>query len=152
MSRQVSAVPPALAEGSNWLQRALIETAKMASLTTGTYLAPQLRHFAGRRGGNTYDTRWRKASMSSSNGHSVHVHGNGEQADESNVRQRDLLRIVLVPGLAYDAPAEEALLARVAQRVGPMRVVVQKVPAVPRTANGKLQAVVSLVARPSERE
>ena len=44
--------PAGTRQGSNWLRRVLIEAAKAASLTKGTYLSAQFRHIAARRGAN----------------------------------------------------------------------------------------------------
>ncbi len=58
----------------------------------------------------------------------------------------DTLRVLYVPTAAY-APADgEALIGRIHDRVGPeMRVVLEAVPSIPRTANGKFRAVISEV-------
>jgi len=58
----------------------------------------------------------------------------------------DTLRVLYVPTPAYTPGDGEALIDRIHDRVGPaMRVVLEAVPAIPRTANGKFRAVISEV-------
>jgi hypothetical protein len=45
---------------------------------------------------------------------------------------------------------EQLIVERIQQRMGAVRVLVERVPEVPRTANGKLRAVVSRLS-PAER-
>jgi len=60
----------------------------------------------------------------------------------------DTLRVLYVPTAAYTPGDGEALIGRIHDRVGPaMRVVLEAVPAIPRTANGKFRAVISEVNR-----
>lgn len=62
---------------------------------------------------------------------------------ESQIIQerRDLVRVrvALAPGFAPDY--ESTIVARVRERMGNVRVVVEQVTEIPRTANGKLRAV-----------
>nr|MBP8949340.1 hypothetical protein [Promineifilum sp.] len=61
---------------------------------------------------------------------------------------RDTLRVLYVPTAAYTTADGEALIARIHDRVGgDMRVELEAVEAIPRTASGKFRAVVSHVAR-----
>lgn len=67
-----------------------------------------------------------------------------EGVRESQIIQeeRDLIRVLvaLAPGFARDYAV--TLTARVRERMGDVRVIVEPLPEVPRTANGKLRAVV----------
>jgi phenylacetate-CoA ligase len=55
----------------------------------------------------------------------------------------DRLRVKVVPAPGFAAAAEAAIVARVQERVGPMRVVVEVVEAIPRTRHGKFRAVIN---------
>ena len=61
---------------------------------------------------------------------------------------RDTLRVLYAPTDAYTPADGEALVGRIHDRVGPeMTVVLEAVDAVPRTANGKFRAVISLLPK-----
>jgi phenylacetate-CoA ligase len=59
----------------------------------------------------------------------------------------DRIRVLYVPTAAYSQADGEALVRRIHDRVGEVEVVLQEVGEVPRTANGKFRAVVSLVGK-----
>ena len=60
----------------------------------------------------------------------------------------DTLRVLYVPTEAYTEEDGSSLIQRIHDRTGDdMRVILQAVEAVPRTANGKFRAVISLVGR-----
>lgn len=61
----------------------------------------------------------------------------------------DLLRVLCVPA-GEMSPADESLLTeRLRQRLGPVRVIVERVASIPRGANGKFRAVVSRLDQPT---
>ena len=63
----------------------------------------------------------------------------------------DTLRVLYVPTAAYTTADGEALIARIHDRVGgEMRVMLEPVDEIPRSAGGKFRAVVSHVARQGE--
>jgi acyl-coenzyme A synthetase/AMP-(fatty) acid ligase len=60
--------------------------------------------------------------------------------------ERDRVRILVVPAPAYGSATVEEIVRRVQQRLTPaMRVDVERVDAIPRTAAGKFQAVISRI-------
>lgn len=61
----------------------------------------------------------------------------------------DRLRVLYVPTADYSAQDGEALVRRIHDRVGDMDVVLEPVAEVPRTANGKFRAVISLLGSPT---
>jgi phenylacetate-CoA ligase len=61
----------------------------------------------------------------------------------------ELIRVLVVPGLAFTQRHERKLIAAVRERVGNMVVQIEKVSEIPRSANGKFRAVISNV-KPDE--
>jgi phenylacetate-CoA ligase len=59
----------------------------------------------------------------------------------------DLIRVKLVPGARFTPQARNLLCERLKMRVGDIRIVVDLVDDIPRSANGKFRAVVSQVSR-----
>lgn len=59
----------------------------------------------------------------------------------------DLIRVLVVAAPQFAAEHEQALIAAVRERVGNIRVRVERVASIPRTANGKFRAVISQVRR-----
>jgi phenylacetate-CoA ligase len=59
----------------------------------------------------------------------------------------DYLRVLVVPGLGFSNDHERVLLRALAERVGPMTIRIERVPGIPRSANGKYKAVISKVER-----
>ncbi|MGH7607744.1 MAG: hypothetical protein ACREME_10415, partial [Gemmatimonadales bacterium] len=64
--------------------------------------------------------------------------------------QLDLLRVRVAPAPGFDATHERTIAERIRERLGDVRVTVQRVPDVPRTPNGKFRAIVSRLT-PAER-
>ena len=64
---------------------------------------------------------------------------------ESQIIQEapDRLRVLYVPARGFTAEVESSITDRLRERVGPMRIVMEQVDAIPRTRNGKFRAVVS---------
>lgn len=60
----------------------------------------------------------------------------------------DRFRVLVVPGPGYGPATAAAIVARLRDRVGEVRVQVEEVADLPRTANGKFQAVISRVTDP----
>ena len=56
--------------------------------------------------------------------------------------------MLVVPGPGYGPAAAAVIVARLRDRVGDVRVQVEEVTELPRTANGKFQAVISRVTNP----
>jgi phenylacetate-CoA ligase len=54
----------------------------------------------------------------------------------------DVLRVRVSPAPGYDAETENTIIERLQERMGDVRVLVDRVAEVPRTANGKLRAIV----------
>jgi len=54
----------------------------------------------------------------------------------------DRIRVRYVPGVGFGAADAASLVERLRDRMGPMQVVLEEVPAIARTANGKFRAVV----------
>ncbi len=72
---------------------------------------------------------------------------------EAQIIQEDLdtLRVLYVPTATYSETDGASLVQRIRDRTGDdMRVILEAVEAVPRTANGKFRAVISLVDREEE--
>jgi phenylacetate-CoA ligase len=63
----------------------------------------------------------------------------------------DHLLVRVVPADGFGPTTEEAILEALQETVGPMRATVERIRSIPRGANGKFKAVVSLLT-PSERE
>ena len=63
----------------------------------------------------------------------------------------DQLRVRYVPAPDYTPAAGEAIVARLQERLGPMKVVLEPLAEVPRTANGKFRAVICKLS-PEERK
>lgn len=63
----------------------------------------------------------------------------------------DLLRVRVSPAPGYGAATERTIIERLRERMGDIRVVVERVTEVPRTENGKLRAIVCNLS-PDERE
>jgi phenylacetate-CoA ligase len=57
----------------------------------------------------------------------------------------DLIRMLIVPAPGFTPAHERALIAALRDRVGAMEVRIERVPSIPRTANGKFRAVISKV-------
>jgi phenylacetate-CoA ligase len=55
---------------------------------------------------------------------------------------RDMVRVRLAPAPGFDAATERTIIQRLKDRMGDVRVIVDRVAEVPRTANGKLRAIV----------
>jgi phenylacetate-CoA ligase len=66
---------------------------------------------------------------------------------EAQIVQESLefVRMLVVPATGFAASHEEVLITALRERVGNMRVALEKVAAIPRTANGKFRAVISKV-------
>lgn len=62
----------------------------------------------------------------------------------------DLLRVLVAPAPDFDDDHEQVIVERLRQRMGAVRVLVERVPEVPRSSNGKLRAVVSRLS-PAQR-
>jgi phenylacetate-CoA ligase len=64
---------------------------------------------------------------------------------QSQIVQEELglLRVRIAPDDAFGTRHEQAITARVRERMGNVKVVVERVTEVPRTATGKLRAIVS---------
>ena len=63
----------------------------------------------------------------------------------------DVLRVRVTPAPGFTAATEQTIVARLKQRMGEVRVIIDRVPEVPRTANGKLRAIICNLST-SERE
>jgi phenylacetate-CoA ligase len=57
----------------------------------------------------------------------------------------DLIRVLVVPAREFTVRHEQELIAAVRERVGNIKVRVERVDGIPRTANGKFRAVISKV-------
>ncbi|MBK8169281.1 MAG: phenylacetate--CoA ligase family protein [Sandaracinaceae bacterium] len=63
----------------------------------------------------------------------------------------DHVRILYVPADNYSDEAGRSMVTRLQERLGPVNVTLERRDELPRTANGKFRAVISLVKRPSTR-
>ncbi|MGH7528936.1 MAG: hypothetical protein ACREMN_00990, partial [Gemmatimonadales bacterium] len=61
--------------------------------------------------------------------------------------QLDLIRVLVAATPAFTAEHERSIASGVRSRLGDVRVIVDRVDAVPRTANGKLRAIVCNLPR-----
>lgn len=59
----------------------------------------------------------------------------------------DRVRVRYVPAAGYSAADDATITARIRERLGDVTVILEPVPAIPRTANGKLRAVVCALSR-----
>jgi phenylacetate-CoA ligase len=73
---------------------------------------------------------------------------------EAQVIQESLegLRVLVVPALGYSAETGEVIRARLRERVGNMKIDLETVDAVPRSANGKYRVIVSRLGRTAPAE
>ena len=62
----------------------------------------------------------------------------------------DLLRIRVTPAPGFTAATEQTIVSRLKERMGDVRVIIDRVAEVPRTANGKLRAIICNLS-PSQR-
>src|SRR5262249_49428042 len=58
----------------------------------------------------------------------------------------EVIRVLVVPGPAFNVGHEKALVAALRERVGDRKIQVEKITNIPRTANGKFRAVISKVS------
>lgn len=61
----------------------------------------------------------------------------------------DSFRIRLVPAQKYSSKTDSEITKRLQQRVGDVKVMVEIVPTIPRLANGKFRAVISMISNPN---
>ncbi|MGH7531167.1 MAG: phenylacetate--CoA ligase family protein [Gemmatimonadales bacterium] len=54
----------------------------------------------------------------------------------------DLVRVRIAPAVGFTRSTERTIIARLRERLGDLRVIVERVAEVPRTANGKVRAVI----------
>jgi phenylacetate-CoA ligase len=57
----------------------------------------------------------------------------------------DLVRVLVVPAPGFQAVHQDGLVSALNARLGNMEVRIERVPEIPRSANGKFRAVVSKV-------
>jgi phenylacetate-CoA ligase len=62
----------------------------------------------------------------------------------------DFLRVLVVPAAGFDDGHERTIAGRIRERLGEIEVAVERAPAIQRTSNGKLRAIVSRLT-PAER-
>ena len=67
---------------------------------------------------------------------------NGVRQSQIVQEKIDLLRVLIAPAPGYNPAIARTIVERLRQRMGEVNVVVDEVPEVPRTSNGKLRAVV----------
>jgi phenylacetate-CoA ligase len=69
---------------------------------------------------------------------------------EAQIIQESLeeIRVRIVPAIGYTQKTGEEIARRLSDRVGDIAVIVEKVNSIPRSANGKFRAVISMIDRP----